>query len=659
MDPRHLKLYNEELYFIREMGRVFAASNPEVASRLALNLSENKICPDPYVERLLEGFAFLTSRIQLKYQEEFPEFTQHLLDIVYPDFLTQLPSMTIIQFNPDAQQVKQDGVIVNRGTRLLSPRISDKRVQCEFHTAHSVQLWPLEISEAKYGFPGDLPDTIKKALHPDVFDATKGVIRLKLQTSNGELSFRSLTGLDNLDIHLVGSGGKSRQIYEILLSNCHKVLVVGQGQSVFPLPEGSLRPLGYDDESALLPVTTQSFSGYRLLQEYFALPERFMFVSLTHLQEAFKHCNTSSVEIFFMLNKLDEQILRTLGAEHFKLFCTPAINLFEKTADRVHLTKQAHNIKANRRVNSKGITHYLPGFPVVMEKTAPLHYEIYRILDVKGVGNFQQKDIQFYPFYSLDHNALAQENRNFYTLQRVPEIRLTDKENTYQEYQGTDIYISLSSDESNLPYPTDINELKVRALCTNRGIPLYFGMKNVDFTTPDDSLPVLSQGGIRNIIAFTSPRPPHLPSEHTWRLINLLSLNYLSIADEHDPEKNTQALRELLHLQISNRQANGIRENTSAIDTQINRGLHRVESSSIIHPVYSHGKISYARGIQINVTLREDAFGDGGAFLFGSLLERFFSGYASINSFTQTLIHTIERGEIMQWPIRMGNKITL
>lgn len=658
MDPRHLKLYNEELYFIREMGRVFAANNPEAASRLALNLSENKICPDPYVERLLEGFAFLTSRIQLKYQEEFPEFTQHLLDIVYPDFLTQLPSMTIIQFAPDAQQVKPEGVSINRGTRLLSPRISEKRVQCEFRTAHSIRLWPIEISEAKYGLPDDLPDIVKKALHPNALGISKGVIRLKLQTSNDTLSFSDLSGLDNIDIHLVGSGGKARKIYEILLANCHKILISDQNRNIYPLPDNSLHPLGYDDECALLPITAQSFSGYRLLQEYFALPERFMFVSLEHLQSSLTHCSSNTIEIFFMLNKLDEHILRTLSAEHFKLFCTPAINLFEKTADRVHLSKRAHNVRLNKRINAKEITHYLPGFPVVVEKTAPLHYEIYRVLDVKGVGNFQQKDIQFSPFYSLDHNALSQENRNFYTLQRVPEIRFTDKENKYQEYQGTDIYISLSSNESNLPYPSDLKELRVHALCTNRGIPLYFGMKNVDFTTPDDSLPVLSQGGIRNIIAFTSPRPSHLPSEHTWRLINLLSLNYLSIADERDSDKNTQALRELLHLQISNRQANGILENTSTQDAQINRGLHRIESTNITHAVYNKGRLSYARGIQIKVTLREDAFGEGGAFLFGSLLDCFFSKYTSINSFTQTLIYTLERGEIMQWPIRMGNKTT-
>jgi type VI secretion system protein ImpG len=171
---------------------------------------------------------------------------------------------------------------------------------------------------------------------------------------------------------------------------------------------------------------------------------------------------------------------------------------------------------------------------------------------------------------------------------------------------------------------------------------------------------VTGREGISNIENFTPPRPAHQMGKHTWKLINLLSLNHLSIADTGDNDESIKALRKLLELQIHTQRVGDISQQyIQVFKTQIHRGLRKINSKKIVHPIFVQGKMTYARGIQITITLDEQAFEGGSAFLFGSVLERFFSQYTSINSFTQTIIRTLERGEIMKWPVRKGRQQSL
>jgi type VI secretion system protein ImpG len=658
MDPRHLQLYNEELYFIRQMGKIFADNNPDVAGRLGL-LGESQ-CSDPYVERLLEGFAFLSSRIQLQYEEEFPKFTQHLLDIIYPDFLSPLPSMGIIQFNPDTTgKLKEEGFFVKRNTKLLSPRVSQKKIQCQFRTSQNVHLWPIKITDVEYLFPENIPEKIEQDLHPDVFNKTLGVIKLSIQTTDDSTALSDLKKLDHLMLYLTGDGGQSGKLYEALLAHVEQIVLHNEHKNkttIQLLDKNSIRATGFDEDTALLPVTRRGFQGYRYLQEYFAERKRFMFVSLGNLQQSLPSFTQNTVDIYFLLNNRNDDLRKILGQENIKLNCTPVINLFEKTADHVHLTKQPK--KSTYRKNSKEVSHYLPGHPIIIEKSQPRNFEIYRVLSVKGQGNYQQDDVAFHPFYSLEHSTLDEEKQSFYTLQRNSEIRaIRDKDSSYQ---GHETYISIADDTGSLPYSEKIKELRIKTLATNRGLPLYLRSGRFNFTTPNDSLPVSQREGICNIENFTPPRPAHQAGKHTWKLINLLSLNHLSIADDSDNEESIKALRKLLELQIHTQRVGDISQQYIQVyKTQIHRGLRQVNSKKIVHPIFVQGKITYARGMQITITLDEQAFEGGSAFLFGSVLERFFSQYTSINSFTQTIIRTLERGEIMKWPVRKGKQQSL
>ena len=219
MDPRLLDYYNSELRHLREIGGEFAGEFPKIASRLALDSFE---CADPYVERLLEGFAFLAARVQLKIDSEFPRFTGHLLEFVYPHYLAPTPSMAVVQMQPDTSEASllAEGFTIPRHTTLRSQIGKGEQTACEYRTAQNVTLWPLEIVEAEYL---SNPSAITNRGAPSL-PGLKAGIRLRLRTTNGQPF--SQIALDALPIFLRGSGSLSAQLCEQFLANAFALAVL-------------------------------------------------------------------------------------------------------------------------------------------------------------------------------------------------------------------------------------------------------------------------------------------------------------------------------------------------------------------------------------------------------------------------------------------------
>ena len=268
MDPRLLDYYNRELQHVREMGAEFARQFPKIAGRLELESAE---VADPYVERLLEGFAFLAGRVQLKIDSEYPAFTQHLMEMVYPHYLAPTPSMAIVELQPDLTQgTLAEGFAVPRDTVLRAVPGGYERTPCEYRTAHDVTLWPLQIVEAAYLSAG-LAQQANVAGLPNV----RAGIRLRLQTT-AELTFNNLS-VEELPIYLRASRISAMRLYEQLHGNTVAMVVRPSGspppwQEV--LENHPIRRVGFEDSEAMLPYTRRSFQGYRLLHEYAAFPER-------------------------------------------------------------------------------------------------------------------------------------------------------------------------------------------------------------------------------------------------------------------------------------------------------------------------------------------------------------------------------------------------
>jgi len=621
--PELLKYYEQELQFTREMGKEFAQRYPKVAERLDLDSFE---CADPYVERLLEGFAFLSARIQLKLDAEFPKFTQHLLETVYPHYLSPIPSMTIMQFVPDLDGgVSEQGFPLPKGTQLRGELAKQTQTRCKYRTAHAIQLWPIRISAADY-----LP-MAEANYYAQQQDSIRSGIKLRLKTA-AEMPFQMLAELDNLVFYIDGGGETPSRIYELLFAQTESILIQPASGKFKPAWTRTLSPdciqtVGFDTEQALLPYTDRSFQGYRLFQEYFNFPQRYLFFDLQQLKPSIQRCEQDELEIIFLFKEENKLLQGALSKNNFALHCTPAINLFSKRANRIHLS------------------HRSPEHHVIAERTKPLDYEVYSIDEVMGFDKNLRETQQFRPFYACEGDDSADGHQAYYSLRREPRLHSSNRQ-ANSDYIGTEVFISLVDAQAS-PYRADLKQLGIQLTCSNRNLPQQTrSTKRKTRFTMQDSAPV---DQVRTLVSPSSPKPPHPEGEAAWRLISHLSLNYLSLLDD-DKQKGAAALRQLLSLYSHNTSAD--------MRKQVN-GILSVQSRQIVRRIPGGGPISFGRGIEIILRCKDSAFEGSGVFLLGSILEQFFCHYVSLNSFTQTVLKTVERGVIKRWPIRIGIKAIL
>ncbi len=627
MDPRLLKYYNRELQHVREVGAEFAAEFPKIAARLGLDTFE---CTDPYVERLFEGFAFMAARVQLKVDAEFPNFTQHLLEIVYPHYLSGMPSMAVVEFKPELTEGSlAEGFTIPKGSSLRSQIAKGEQTACEYQTAQDLQLWPLEIGQIDY-----LP-TLASVSSCGLTDSkhlskVKAAIRIVLRCTAG-VRFDQLQ-LDSLPLFLRGSGAIPYRLYEQLMANVKAVAAKYKtgSHAEFRYAGGHIvRGLGFEKDEALLRQTPRSFDGYRILQEYFAFPERYLFAELMGLSPLISECETDELELYLLLERSDGQLIDALDKSNMSLFCVPAINLFSKRTDRIHVDRKQNE------------------YHVVVDRTRPMDYEVFSVDQVTGFGSDQRNEQVFLPFYGSKSVYLNQAETAFYMLRRLKRV-LSSKQRRKgmrSSYIGSECFISLV-DSAQAPYSPQLNQLGLDVLCTNRDLPMVMpvGLGDTDFSL-QISAPVKS---IRCIAGPTRPLPAAYDGDSVWRLINHLSLNYLSLIDS-DPKEGASALRELLSLYAENREP--------TIKKQI-EGVISVSAHNVVRRIDSKGPMVFGRGLEITVLLDESAFEGGGYFLLGTVLEQFFARYVSINSFVETVIRTTDRGEVARWPVRMGLRHT-
>lgn len=619
MDPRLLRHYNQELLHLREMGAEFAEQFPKIAGRLRIDGLE---VSDPYVERLLEGFAFLTARVQLKLEAEFPRFTQRMAEILYPHFLAPIPSMLIAQLKPELGDAGlAAGLTIARGSMMRGAPPKGGATQCQFRTSQDVTMWPLEITSAAYfthatNLPlADRPDWKKYA----------GGVRISLKTTAG-LDFSKIA-LGDLRFHCSGGDDVAYRLNELICGNAVGLFVLGKGGAASAwraLPADSIAEVGFDEEHALLPVTLRGFEGYRLLQEYFAFPHRFLFFDVGALGEALRQIGGTEAELVILFSRGDSSLLQSVDASSFALNCVPAINLFEHRCDRIH------------------VTHETPDLHVVPDRVRPMDFEVYSITSVTGFGVGLDTEREFRPLYSAFHLEEVG-HEAYYSVNREPRILSTTqrREGPRSSYIGSEVFISLV-DVREAPYPDDLKQLGVSALCSNRDLPLLMpvGITSSDLTL-EQSVQVMA---VKVIKGPSRPVPASSGGSTVWRLINQLTLNHISLTDT-DAEQGAAALRQMLRLYAH--------EEDSSHQRQI-EGLRSVRKSQVVRRLPMPGPIAFGRGVQLELNVDELAFEGVSAFLFGRVLERYLARHVSINSFTETRVKSHSRGLIMNGRPRCG-----
>ena len=601
-----LTYYERELSFLRQMGAEFAGKYPKIAGRLLLEADASE---DPHVERLIQAFAFLAARVHHKVDDEFPEITEALLNVLYPHYLAPIPSMSIVQFVLDPDQGKlTSGYAIAKNSTLYSQSVDGS--PCRFRTCYPLTLWPLQVETASL----EAVDS-RLGLLPR---AAVGLIRLEIRCLAG-VNFAELE-LDHLRFFLHGEGALTYSLYELLFNNVIEVRLrpVNQKDKAknISLPAATLRPVGFGADEGLLPYGPRSFLGYRLMQEYFSFPEKFLFFDLAGLDRAVQARLSDGVEIQILLNRMP-RFEQPVTRDTFRLGCTPIVNLFSQIAEPLRLSHAQSEYQV---------------YPDIRRQNAT---EVYSVDSVVSVAPGSDEVVEFEPFYSFKHAAEREGQQAFWYAARRPSPRKGDN--------GTEVHLSFV-DLNFRPTLPAADTLVIRTTCSNRDLPgkLPFGGDRGEFEL--EGAAPLSR--IRCLRKPTETLRAPLRRGTQWRIISHLGLNYLSLC-----EGGRDALQEILKIYDF--------ADSSSVRQQIN-GITELTSRQVVGRPRSMPWNGFCRGLEVTVEFDEEKYVGAGVFLFAAVLEKFFGLYSSLNSFTQLIAKSRQREEpLKRWPPRAGEQILL
>jgi len=611
MSDELLPYFEKELAFIRQMGAEFAKENPKIAGRLGI---DSDTIEDPHVSRMIEGFAYLNARIQHKLDDEFPEITDALLTVLFPHLQRPLPSMSIVHFEADKEQL--DGhYLVEKNTELETEYFQGEN--CRFTTSYDVNLFPITVSHASLiGRPFVTPGA-------DRMSRCASVLKLTLTTFNEDITFSQLRP-DCLRFYLKGQSQHVHPLYQFLLSGAQKIVIANDEGDLNPvfLDATAIKPVGFSSDEGMLPYPPSAFLGYRLLTEYFIFPEKFMFVDITGLADKISESAGDSLDIYIYFEDSDVELEHNINAQTFVLGATPAINLFEQRADPIKLDHNRHE------------------YQIIPDSRRPVGFEVYSVNQVIASTSSGEKTT-FLPFYGMNHTHKELHSHAFwYATRRPAKLGYGERD------EGTDVYLSLVDLDFNPNVPDD-RTLSITTTCSNRDLP-----PKLPFNTEQPRLQCANGAPpCSRIRCLTKPsnvvRPP-LRNRARWRLISHLNLNHLSITGGHNA---TEALKEILRLY-------DFRE--TSVTRALIESILTVDTRSISAPLPINGHTTMCRGMEIEITLDSNLLTGSSDYLYASILEHFFAVYCSINSFTRVLVKLKNRENYLKkCPPRSGEKVLL
>ncbi|MBZ5788939.1 type VI secretion system baseplate subunit TssF [Burkholderia contaminans] len=622
MNPHLLDAYNRELLYFKELMEEFAQAHPKIARRLGMHAGE---IADPFVERLVQAASFTTARLQLKLDAEFPLLTSRLLETVYPNYVAPTPSIAVARVHPDEQEGNLlEGFRVPRGTAFTSRVPDGERTSCTFRSGQDVVLYPLEIVSARLtGVPPDIP-SIKRYGASD--RPIRGALRLRLRTT-GEARFEELRDLDRLPVYLAGDERVASRLFELIHAGSVASVTgvpnrfADPNQALGIVSNQAIEYTGLATDDCLLPLVGSKFHGHNLLHEYAACPARFWFFTLTGLNAGLRHVTDREAEIVVLLDRFDSSLVDHVDASRFALFCTPVINLFRRKTDPAEIPRTGGEIllQPDRQNGSD--------------------FEVFAVEALHGFVSRGAASLEFRPLYRALMNDETSHGR-YFTTRREHGVEKAScrRYGARTTYVSTDVFVSLV-DQDEYSYPHAMKYLSVDAWLTNGDLPSLLVPDGVTDLTVGISAPVRSTGLVR---APSPARAPFAQRDVAWRLIGQLSLGYgtLEIQDG-------SGLRDILALFAA------------ADDVRFRRqidSLVRVNARPVTKKLPGQSQLRFGRGIECELTVDEAGFDGMSPYLFGLILEHYVARHVSTHSFTQFVLRSPQRGELMRWPVRMGTR---
>lgn len=599
-----IELYQKELNYLERVGEDLAQKYPKIAHRLQLTESGNR---DPHVERLIQATALLNARIRAKLEDDYPELSQAIFDLVYPHYLKPLPSHTVVSFQPSSDL--SNAVRIPRGSLLASPATSDRT--CQFTTLYDVDVLPLTVQQAM--------------LRPAPFEAPQipcanqmaGVLQLVFDATGLDTQALANTALQRVRIYLNAPKYIAYQLYELLFSQVNTLALARHALDTQPilLNKDIIKTVGFAPEEAAWSYSEQSFPGYRLLSEFFVFPEKFLFVELdlSAMQELVTDGDTFS--LFFYLNKAYDDIASHITAEHFQLNASPVVNLYAQMAEPIR------------------ISHTRSDYPVVADARNRQDVKVYSV-ESAVLSDGSDHTIPLSRFFDFEHYADYSGHPFWHFSHKLNETNAT----------GPDAGISLH----NLPLDvlnSNRHLLLLECLVTNDNLPHeLWKLGKLSHLSLFEANP-----GVTNAKICLPVKPAIVDYDrdgHHWKLISHLNLNYLSLGN---PADSSSILKEILSLYDFKNSP----ETRKMIDALEVLSIEP-EARRILSPA---GMAFFCRGSRFSVRLDPNNFPGASPFLFCTLLERFLSVYTSINSFTQLDVQLSQTEEPYHaWPPRTGDQ---
>jgi len=574
MPGRH---YHKELVRLREFSTEFAEAWPALAPMLG------GATTDPDAERLLEGTAFKIGLLREKLEIDFPEVVNELLQRLFPHYPRHSPAATIVAFT--VKPPVTESRIIPAGTRIDSVPLDG--TSCTFVTAWDVEVHPLHLTDAA---------VVRTSARAPAISLSLALQGLPLSRWRAE----------SLRLFVTGEYVSAADLFLYLNRHLERIVISPEnGGTPVTLPPDCLKPVGFESEGALLPYPPHAFPGFRLLQEYFAFPEKFLAFDLTGLDRWEDRGEGSRFTITF---ELDSPTLSPthVRRESFALFAVPAVNLFQHEADPILLDHRA--------------TSYLlrPSGP------DPAHYQIFSVDSVTGITRSSGRERSYAPF-----DLLRPDNRDmpvFHTAPRKSPV-----------HAGFNVHLSAAFPQGS-PLPEE-ETLSIELTCSNGTLPE--GLHVGDISLLSSGIP--DTVSVRNIIPVTPGTFPPLEPDLAERFTTHLFLTSLSLA-------SADTLRSLLELYVFS--GNRSRASVAANKKRV-AGIEEVTA----RPCERWVRGMLLGGREVRVKARKDHFGGpGDLYLFGCVLERFIAQCAEPNTFTVVTLEETLKGGGYQWAPRLGRQ---
>jgi len=595
-----LPYYERELGFLRRYSREFSERYPKIAGRLLMG---GEVCEDPHIERMIQSFALLNSRISKRLDDDYPEFTEALFEVLYPHYLRPFPSCSIARMDYGAAAAQlTTASAIPRGTELDTRPV--KGVACTFRTAYPVVVAPIALSHAAFAAIIDAPEAVM--LPPQVSSS----VSITIETTAPQVTLGQL-GVPALRVFIDGEPSFCAALRDALFMRTVKAWVEPEQSGRWtPLGAIPVTPAGFDEDEALIPFSARSHPAYRLLTEYFCFPEKFNFIDLdlaAIVATLPAGCKRFTLHLGMSGLRTDSntaRMLATMSTNNLLLGCTPVVNLFRQRGEPIR------------------VTHTTASYPVLADARRAYAFEVQSIDSVKLVRQTPQGEsvIEFRPFYSLRHGETPEKHGHYWVMRRDEVIA--------QKSPGYETEISIVDIDFD-PAAIETDTLSLELTCTNRDLPasLTYGMRGGD---------LFLEGGssVRSITFLRRPTESHRFERGRgahWRLISQLSLNHLSLAGS-----GVDAFQEMLTLYDLPRSPTSQR--------QI-RGICAIASKAANHWLPGNPFACLVRGVEVSLTIDEEAFVGSGIHAFTHIVERFLGLYVHANSFTQLVVVSRKSGE--------------